>query len=355
MKIYLYPPPNQFSRFFDEYYSELIKTKTNENIEVKLLEPRGKICKKIFYYIMNNLSHKFPKLPVIIINFLLRKEKDSIIHFTTQLSVQPNIKNGFIFTYHDIFHMQPQYTGSFYSKEDIDRIDLAYEKAICIITDSYVSKKSLEMYYPKMQKNIFVVYLGITKGKIIDPKQRDKNHLLFIGSTHPRKNLLVFLEAISLLHNPDIHISIVCNISGSKYKDAFYTIIKKLNLKNITIYERIPVKELNDLYDSAGILVFPTFAEGFGLPPVEAQSHGLPVIASDIPICHEILGDSCLYFNPLSAEDFANKINQLINLYGTNHISKYISEGYNNITKYNMEKIIKEQLAIYNTVSNNVV
>ncbi|WP_341577869.1 glycosyltransferase family 1 protein [Microbacterium schleiferi] len=65
-------------------------------------------------------------------------------------------------------------------------------------------------------------------------------------------------------------------------------------------------EELAREYSRARVFVWPSLHEGFGIPPLEAQALGTPVIASDIPINREILGDSALYFAPHDAAALAN-------------------------------------------------
>ena len=261
--------------------------------------------------------------------------------------MQPCIKNRFIFTYHDVLHMQPQFTGRFFGRDVLVRIDCAYEKADCIITVSEFSKKLLQLYYP-LTKSIFVVPPPIVSE--IQQKERlspISKHILFVGSAHPRKNLIFFLESIAQLKELDLKVSVVCRLTGGAYYDSFSYLIKKLGLDNVTIYENISTQELNELYASASCFCFPTFAEGFGMPPVEAQMRGVPVIASDIPVCHEVLGDSCLYFNPLSANDIADKIRIIVDDKNKEIRAALIEKGYENIKKYDIDTVVDAQFEIY--------
>ena len=69
--------------------------------------------------------------------------------------------------------------------------------------------------------------------------------------------------------------------------------------------------DLHHCYTHARALVYPSMIEGFGLPLVEAGRYGLPVIASDLPVFHEIGGDHVRYFNLLDSIDLADKIEEL--------------------------------------------
>lgn len=180
---------------------------------------------------------------------------------------------------------------------------------------------------------------------------REKNHILFIGSVHPRKNLIIFLESVALLKDLNLKISIVCRISESVYKDTFKYLINKLELNNVSFYESIPTESLDILYNKASLFVFPTLIEGFGAPPAEAQAHSLPVIASDIPVCHEVLGDSFIYFNPLSSFDLSEKIRFLLDENNTDIVAKLIKKGKENVKKYDLNSIVTKQFEIYNQLN----
>jgi glycosyltransferase involved in cell wall biosynthesis len=196
MEIFLYPNSHKGSCFFDEYYSGLFSQK---EIAVRELKELNIFPGKIFSFLMR--EHKyliFRNIKVFYLNFILRKHKDAIVHFSTQLSVIPQIKNKYIFTYHDVLHMIPQLTGVFYSLSLLKNIDMAVYRAERVITVSQYSKTVLGLYYP-----------GITNISIIEPPilhpnnemvyQRDNYHVLFIGSMHPRKNLYTILEAFALV------------------------------------------------------------------------------------------------------------------------------------------------------------
>jgi len=110
---------------------------------------------------------------------------------------------------------------------------------------------------------------------------KDK-YFLYVGNAYPHKNVEMLAHAAS---RAGVH----CIFVGKD--DYFY---KKLHIKPKTVTDA----ELANLYTHAEALVFPSLMEGFGLPALEALAHGCPVVASDIPVFHEILGDVPKYFNP---------------------------------------------------------
>jgi glycosyltransferase involved in cell wall biosynthesis len=74
---------------------------------------------------------------------------------------------------------------------------------------------------------------------------------------------------------------------------------------------RLTDDELAAEYRRAAGFIWPSLHEGFGIPPLEAQSLGVPVIASDIPINREVLGDSALYFPPTDPAALASAMSEL--------------------------------------------
>ena len=81
----------------------------------------------------------------------------------------------------------------------------------------------------------------------------------------------------------------------------------------ITFTGTVPYEQIQNLYTECDLFVFPSLAESFGHPLVEAMASEMPVIASDIPICREICSEAALYFSPLDARELAEKIALLRN------------------------------------------
>ena len=71
-------------------------------------------------------------------------------------------------------------------------------------------------------------------------------------------------------------------------------------------------EEIVRLFSGAKAFVFPSFAEGFGLPPLEAMASGVPVVCSDIPVFREVYGDAVRYVDPYRPESIAEGVREVL-------------------------------------------
>jgi glycosyltransferase involved in cell wall biosynthesis len=107
-------------------------------------------------------------------------------------------------------------------------------------------------------------------------------------------------------------------------------------------------EELDILYANAGLYVFPSLCEGFGLPPLEAMSYGVPAVSSNATCLPEILGEAAVYFNALDPVDMAKKINLVLSDGGLRQ--ELTKRGFEQIKKYSWRKMAEETLKIYRQV-----
>lgn len=108
------------------------------------------------------------------------------------------------------------------------------------------------------------------------------NYFLYVGNAYPHKNVEMLERAAKRAGVRIVYVG---------KEDFFY---KRLGINPKSVSDR----ELSHLYKGAQALVFPSLMEGFGLPVLEALRAGCPVIASDIPVFHELFGSTLAYFNP---------------------------------------------------------
>ncbi len=152
-------------------------------------------------------------------------------------------------------------------------------------------------------------------------KESANQYILYVGNDYPHKNLQ--------------RLRLACD----KLREEKF----KINLILITGF--ISEEELDDLYKSANLFVFPSLYEGFGLPPLEAMKRGLPVVASNATCIPEILGDAAIYFNPSDIDDMVEKIKKVLT--NNNLRELLIQKGFEQVKKYNWSKMAQETIKNY--------
>jgi glycosyltransferase involved in cell wall biosynthesis len=121
----------------------------------------------------------------------------------------------------------------------------------------------------------------------------DRPFFLALGTIEPRKNLGLLCDVWQ--STPDLPPLYIVGNKGWASADLFERISET---HGITLLGPLPDGAVAALMDKALALVFPSFAEGFGLPPLEAAARGLPVLCSDLPVLRELLADLPVYLEP---------------------------------------------------------
>ncbi|MFA4871511.1 MAG: glycosyltransferase family 1 protein [Patescibacteria group bacterium] len=264
-------------------------------------------------------------------------------------------------------------------------INHAAKKAEKIIAVSEYTKNDIIKFLKVVPEKIAVTYEGYDPPKdighdcqnIIQQFGINGEYILYVGSAYPHKNLerliLAFEKIIEGLPHPNPPLIkgrgeslfsspfIRGRLGGGKLNDLklvlvgsknyFYERlekeIKKLNLQNeVILTGYCDDNQLACLYKNAKAYVFPSLIEGFGLPPLEAQSYGVPVASSNATCLPEVLGDSAFYFDPENINDMAEKISRIIN--DENLRNDLINKGLENLKKYSWENCAQKTLEIYN-------
>lgn len=124
------------------------------------------------------------------------------------------------------------------------------------------------------------------------------SYFLFVGTMEPRKNLELLLDAHATLplEIQKKHPLVLAGNPGWKLR-KFRRKFLEQKLDHVIFFESPTGEELHRLYTHAHAVVMPSIYEGFGLPVLEALSHGKTLICSDLPVFHEIAGDVAIFFD----------------------------------------------------------
>ncbi len=191
------------------------------------------------------------------------------------------------------------------------------------------------------------------KPQITNPKLQKLNiskpYLLYVGNAYPHKNLGRLILAFKKLiedYQMDLELVLVGEI------DYFYQRLKEASSTvlpgRVIFTDFLSDNDLNILYQNASLYVFPSLCEGFGLPPLEAMTFGLPVISSSATCLPEILGQAALYFNPENIEEMAEKIEQVLKEKKLQE--RLVREGWKKIEEYNWPETAQKTLEIYQAI-----
>ncbi|AYL94595.1 glycosyltransferase family 4 protein [Mucilaginibacter celer] len=197
-------------------------------------------------------------------------------------------------------------------------------KADKIITISNSEKQRMLEHNVLSSNNIDVVYHGINeKFKPLSSYQPDaiealedkyklpQKYLLYVGRVNIRKNLVTLVRAFALLKQHNIKLVIAGKNTGA-YPQLDSFIADNGLAGDIIFTGHVPEDDLYLLYARATVFCFPSYAEGFGLPPLEAMQCGVPVVVSNRTAMPEVCGTAALYADPDSAENMAGKIELLL-------------------------------------------
>jgi glycosyltransferase involved in cell wall biosynthesis len=161
-------------------------------------------------------------------------------------------------------------------------------------------------------ERVSVVYNGIddrffddTPG---DPIDTPEQFVLYVGAMNPRKNVSGLVEAYRRIRD-DIKEELV--LVGPRNKDIFES-LEVEEADDVHMPGFVSQEELVYLYDEASVFVYPSFYEGFGLPPLEAIARGTSVVASDRTALPEVLGKAAEYVDPDDTASIASGIQRVI-------------------------------------------
>jgi glycosyltransferase involved in cell wall biosynthesis len=144
----------------------------------------------------------------------------------------------------------------------------------------------------------------------------DGDYVLSVGSIQPRKNLARLVKAYAALksrNQSETFPKLVLVGKTAWLYDETLRALQETGLSDCAILTGyVPESDLAALYSGAVCFIYPSYFEGFGLPPLEAMKCGVPVIVSNTTSLPEVVGDAGLKVNPFDANEIAAALDQLI-------------------------------------------
>jgi len=256
----------------------------------------------------------------------LRREGVTLFH-APHYVLPPLVRCNSVVTIHDCIHLMfPQYLPN--------RIALAYARASIgiaarratrVLTVSESSKRDILRFVDTQPDKIDVIYNAYDDRFGVEPREEDvirvrerfqlhDEFVLYAGNVKPHKNVERLIQAFHLLRQRGLdHLKLV--IIGdevSRYAALRRAVHKHQLHQHVRFLGYLPEETLAVMYRLAGVFVFPSLYEGFGLPPLEAMASGTPVVTSNVSSLPEVAGDAAVLVDPYDPAAIADGIENVL-------------------------------------------
>ena len=235
--------------------------------------------------------------------------------------------------------------------------DMGYKsslrRAAAAITVSENTRRDLERYYGRYLKRVETVPAAATldPAAMVEPGEEQRAigpYALFVANVAPTKNVAVLAEAASRLGASRLRIVHVG-------RDPEGLLAAAVAAHDVTdrFVSTGPVSDavLGQWYAGATCVVMPSLYEGFGLPALEAQARGVPLISSTGGALPEVVGDSALLFEPHDAERLAA---HLLALAGDPALrADLVARGRRNLERFSWARSADKALAILRSIARS--
>lgn len=301
-------PEHEFVFFFDRKFDE--KFIFADNVTPVVLHPQAR--HQILWKIWFNWSIK---------RALKKYNCDLLISTDGYASLTTDVPQ--IVVMHDLnFEHYPQDLPKKVLKYLQTNFPLFAKKAKRLITVSEFSKQDIAKTYKIDQSKIDVCYNGVDENfapiseaekiKFQTLYAKGKPYFLFVGSLHPRKNLIRLIAAFEKLKQENEIPHQLVIVGSAMWNDVNFEIAESVK-SEIHFTGHLSKEELTQVYGAAFALTFVPYFEGFGIPIIEAMKSGIPVLSGNLTSLPEVGGDAALYCDPFNVDAIKDGMLELIN------------------------------------------
>jgi glycosyltransferase involved in cell wall biosynthesis len=327
------------STYIKGIYSELVKNNDFEvtlaanNIEALRLE----FSNPLFHFIQLPNKSKIKRLAFDIPK-ILKEQKFDYAHFQYILPLRKSCR--YINTIHDLLFLQfPEYFPFKYRLINSLIFRLSAIRSDIICTVSEFSKTALNNYFNVNLQKIVLTPNAVDSydGNFINVKEKHgiTKYILFVSRFEPRKNHLLLLKSFIKLKLIDegyklVFIGRFKDVNNKIYEN-YYNSLNKNEKASVIYLENISDQELRSFYKQADLFVYPSLAEGFGIPPIEAAMLNCKVLCSDKTAMSDFNFFGKYLFDPSKEDELKTKMKDCLNEkeYPFEQIKKDIKQIYN--------------------------
>lgn len=319
--------------------------------------------------VSDNIEYITPRSPIPIYSFAeqlrlpywLRRGSGGLVHYPS-FNHPVIYPKRFVATVHDLIYYIdrkacPGALGRLYARVNFRSVAL---RARRILTGSEYVKGEIVRHLGVRPERVAVTYYGVdtavfrpVTGMASLHGVRKKygiedEYVFYVGSHHPRKNLATLLEAFSGLRNRKNIQLVIGGRTDPRWEKLYYTADTPGLSGRVRFIGEVADEDLPALYTMARAFVFPSLAEGFGLPVLEAMACGTPVVASNTTSLPEVVGEAGLLVDPTDGGAWAEAIDGVLD--DTALAEDFRKKGIYRAGIFNWEATARRTLRVYEEV-----
>lgn len=234
-------------------------------------------------------------------------------------------ESKYVVTIHDLIpYTMPETVGKGYLRIFLHQMPQIIENADLIITVSEYSKRDILRYFNLPPEKVVVTHLAPEDfyrplpshevNPVLEKYHLRSGYILYVGGFSQRKNVQMILRAFARIKD-QIPETVRIVLAGSQGRSTaeLQALARRKGIEDRVDFPGfIPVDEMASIYNGAKLFIYPSYYEGFGLPPLEAMACGIPVITSNTTSIPEVVGEGARTVSPDDDLQMAEEMLELL-------------------------------------------
>lgn len=270
----------------------------------------------------------------------LHLDRLDAIHFPLSVMLPPVDRPPAATTVLDLQH---EFLPGFFSRSELAYRRLVYgwtvRRSRIVITISEHARQTLIERLGLPPERVRAIHLAVDLERFSPAGGQREDFLLYPANRWPHKNHPRLFEAFELLRRERPDLRLVLTGAGHDREP----LPDRVEARGF-----VSADELVGLYRRAAALVFPSLYEGFGQPPLEAMACGCPVAVSNSTSLPEVCGDAAAYFDPLSPEDIARAVGELLA-----EPADHVERGLRRAARFTWDECARRHEAVYRELASS--
>ncbi|HQO10979.1 MAG TPA: glycosyltransferase family 1 protein [bacterium] len=269
-----------------------------------------------------------------------------------------------VLTIHDISFLH--YPEFFSYRKNFWHRSLALKKlaarAAAIVAVSENTRQDIIELLKIEPEKVQTIYSGVNPGVPMPGPEEERNFfrrhelkkrfILYLGTIEPRKNIVGLIYAYNRLRDDNVNLVdlqlVLAGGSGWRNRPIYRAWEESPYRRDIKFLGYVSAREKELLYRRAEVFIYPSYYEGFGLPPLEAMARNLPVITSNVSSLPEVVGSAALTINPYDINEIAKALELVVT--DSQVRTRLIKAGQEQIHNFSWEKTAKQYLELFKSL-----